>query len=144
MIAVVVLLIIDLIILLLTKEDIRVTEVKRRYKLLREHLKSRDDNDEDFKKIHDEISIIAYHKMTNSIGYNLNKGVEIGLCIDGTVNEIFHVLLHELAHCMVVEYSHSSHFWNKFEKLRDVAVSLGIYTIISDMTPFCGKHVMDK
>jgi hypothetical protein len=144
MIAVVVLLIINVILLLLTIEDTRLTEVKNRYRILREHLKSHEQDDEDFKNVIKEIPIVAYRKMTSSIGYNLNKGTEIGLCIDGSVNEIFHVLLHELAHSMVDEYSHSSHFWQKFEKLRNVAVSIDIYTIISEQTPFCGKHVMDK
>jgi hypothetical protein len=142
MIAVFVLLIINMIIFLYTKEDTRLVEVKRRYKVLREHLIAT--GNENFKMLHEEIPIAAHVRMSNAVGYNLNKGVEIGLCIDGSVNDIFHVLLHELAHCTVDEYSHSKDFWGQFEKLRDEAVSIGIYEIIRDRVPFCGKHIMDK
>ena len=142
MIAWVVLLLVNLFILFNTKEDERLKEVKARYKKLREHLKSKDT--EEFRMLHDEIPIVAHYGMSKAIGYNANKGAEIGLCIDGTANDIFHVLLHELAHCTVEEYSHSKHFWHKFDMLKSEAISLGIYENISTRTPFCGKHIMDK
>ena len=140
MIAWVVLLIVNLLIFFNTKEDDRLKEVKARYKKLREHLKSINK----FPMLHDEIPITAHYGMEKAIGYNANKGSEIGLCIDGSVNDIFHVLLHELAHCTVEEYSHSKHFWHNFDELKGVAISLGIYENISTRTPFCGKHIMDK
>lgn len=142
MIAVFVLLIINMIIFLYTKQDTRLVEVKKRYKLLREHLIAT--GNEKFKMLHKEIIISAHLKMNDSVGYNVDKGVEIAICIDGSVNDILHVLLHELAHCTVDEYSHSKDFWGNLEKLRDVAVSIGIYEIIKDRVPFCGKHIMDK
>lgn len=142
MIAVVVLLIINVIIFLYTREDDRLIEVKEKYRVLREHLIAT--GNEDFKMLHKEIPITWHRGMSGAVGYNANKGAEIGLCVDGTTNEIFHVLLHELAHCTVDEYSHSKHFWGQFEKLRNVAVSIGVYEVISERTPFCGKHIMDK
>ena len=70
--------------------------------------------------------------------------MKIGLCIDGEINEIFHVLLHELTHSTVEEYSHSPEFWKNYKELREIAISLGIYKEIPDKTEFCGKHVQDK
>ena len=140
MIAWVVLLIVNLLIFFNTKEDDRLKEVKARYKKLREHLKSINK----FPMLHDEIPITAHYGMEKAIGYNANKGAEIGLCIDGSVNDIFHVLLHELAHCTVEEYSHSKHFWHNFDVLKGEAIAMGIYENISTRTPFCGKHIMDK
>lgn len=142
MIAWIVLLLVNLVILFNTREDERLKEVKARYKKLREHLKSSDI--EAFRMLHEEIPIVAHRGMSNAVGYNVNKGTEIGLCIDGTVNDIFHVLLHELAHCTVDEYSHSKHFWGKFDTLKKEAISIGIYENINTRTPFCGKHIMDK
>ena len=136
----VVLLIVNLIIFFNTKEDDRLKEVKARYKKLRDHLRSNGK----FPQVHDEIPIVAHYGMEKAIGYNANKGTEIGLCIDGTVNDILHVLLHELAHCTVDEYSHSKHFWGNFDELKGEAIALGIYENISTRTPFCGKHIMDK
>ena len=142
MIAWVVLVLVNLLILFNTKEDERLKEVKARYKKFREHLKAK--NMEEFRMLHKEIPIVAHYGMARAVGYNVNKGAEIGLCIDGTVNDIFHVLLHELAHCTVDEYSHSKLFWNKFDTLKTEAISIGIYENITTKTAFCGKHIMDK
>lgn len=140
MIAWIVLVIVNILIFFNTNEDKRLTEVKMRYKKLRDHLKSKGI----FPMIHKEIPITAHYDLSKAIGYNADKGAEIGLCIDGTVNDIFHVLLHELAHCTVEEYSHSNHFWDNFDKIKGEAVSIGIYENITTRTPFCGKQIMDK
>ena len=142
MILLIVLLIVNVIIFINTKEDTRFLEVKEKYRVLREHLIAT--GNEDFKMLHREIPIVAYTRITYAVGYNSGKGDEIGLCIDGNVNDIFHVLLHELAHCTVDEYSHSNHFWMQFEKLRGEAMTLGIYNHISTKTPFCGQYIVDK
>jgi predicted metal-dependent hydrolase len=107
------------------QEPERLSEVREKYRTLREHLKQT--NNEEFKMLCKEIPITAHRRMNGSIGYNVSKGSDIGLCIDGEPNEIFHVLIHELAHCTVDEYSHSKEFWKKFDELRTICVSLGIY-----------------
>lgn len=142
MILLIVLLIINVMILVNTREDTRLREVKHKYTLLREHLIASENKD--FTMLYKEIPIVAHTRITYAVGYNSGKGDEIGLCIDGTVNQIFHVLLHELAHCTVDEYSHSNHFWMQFEKLRGEAMTLGIYQHIPTKTPFCGQYVVDK
>lgn len=142
MIALIVLVIINIIIFLYTTEDTRLIEVKKKYGILREYLIASENKD--FKMLYKEIPIVAHTRISYAVGYNSGKGDEIGLCIDGNVNEIFHVLLHELAHCTVDEYSHSNHFWEQFEKLRGEAMTLGIYTHIPTKTPFCGQYVVDK
>ena len=118
-------------------------EVKERYHTLREHLKKTDEPK--FRVLHDEIPIVAYKgSLMRGVGYNTNKGQEIGLCIDGEVNHVFHVLLHELAHCTVDEYSHSDNFWDNYEELRNEAITIGVYGNIGTLTPFCGKQIVDK
>ena len=87
--------------------------------------------------------ITGFYDRGSDIGYNTNKGYEIGLCVDGTPNEMFHVLLHELAHTTVKEYDHSEVFWNNFAELRDIATSIGIYETIPKQTKFCGKYIRD-
>jgi len=138
-----VLLIINTIIFLYTIEDTRLRGVKNRYRKLREHLIAT--GNEEFKMLQDEIPIVAHSNGNmRGVGYNTNKGAEIGICIDGNENEIFHVLLHELAHCTVDEYSHSKNFWGKYDKLRNEAISIGIYESIPEKKSFCGKYIMDK
>jgi|TARA_B100000902_G_scaffold288404_1_gene274596 hypothetical protein len=142
MIAALLLLIINILIFINTKEPEELTEVREKYRILREHI--RETNNEKFAVLRNEIPITAHIRLRGAIGYNSNKGNEIGLCIDGDSNEIFHVLLHELAHSTVDEYSHSKEFWSNFKELRGICVKLGIYQEIPKRTEFCGKHVQDK
>jgi hypothetical protein len=142
MILTLLLLIINSIIFINVKEPSNLTEVREKYRTLRDHL--RETNNEEFKILCKEIPITAHRRLNGSIGYNVSKGSDIGICIDGEPNEIFHVLIHELAHCTVDEYSHSKEFWNNFDKLRTICVSLGIYQEIPQRREFCGKHIQDK
>ena len=88
-------------------------------------------------------SIITGTTGKGDLGSNVNKGYEISICLDNDVNSMFHVLLHELAHCTVTEYDHSDKFWNNFEKLKQHAVQTGAYTLIPEGTEFCGKKIKD-
>ena len=145
MILALLLLIINVYIIINTKEPNKITEIKKRYRILREHLKKENkENIEKFQVITRELPISYFRQLDGNIGYNTDKGNEIGLCIDGEINEIFHVLLHELAHSTVKEYSHSPEFWKNYKELREIAISIGIYKEIPDKTEFCGKHVQDK
>lgn len=143
MIAVIVLLLINLAIFYNFKEDPVLIEVREKYRTLREHLKT--NSDDKYKRLHKEIPIVAYRgSFLSGVGYNSNKGDEIGICIDGTSNHVFHVLLHELAHCTVSEYSHSKDYWDNYTELKNEAIRIGIYENIDQSTPFCGKKIVDK
>lgn len=137
------LIIINIVLWYTNRKEPVLEEVKERYHTLREHLKNADEPK--FRMLHDEIPIVAYKgSLMRGVGYNTNKGQEIGLCIDGKVNHVFHVLLHELAHCTVNEYSHSDDFWDNYEELRNEAIRIGVYDNIGTLTPFCGKQIVDK
>lgn len=142
MILLVILLIINFIILYKTNEPRELIEVKEKYRILREHIHETDNPK--FKVLTRVVPITGMKKMRDSVGSNTNKGDEIIICLDGKVNEIFHVLIHELAHSTVKEYSHSDEFWNNYIELRNLAIELGIYEKIPEKTKFCGQHVQDK
>jgi hypothetical protein len=142
MIPFIVLIVINLIILLTIREPENFTEVKRRYRVLREHLKKT--NNEKFSMLVDPIPLTALKMMYGTVGYNVNKGADITICIDGDVNEIMHVLIHELAHSTVPEWTHSENFWNNFMELRGICESIGIYNRLPDKTKFCGQYIQDK
>lgn len=125
-----------------TREPVDFTDVKERYEILRKHLQETDN--QKFHILKRCIPITGIKKMHGTVGYNLNKGSEITVCLDGSPNEIFHVLIHELAHSTVGEYSHSPEFWDNYTELRDICIELGIYEKIPERTPFCGEHVQDK
>jgi len=142
MIVFVVLILINLWILSQTREPQELVQVKEKYRILREHL--HETNNEKFHMITRCVPITGINGMKGTVGYNTNKGQEIALCLDGSVNDIFHVLIHELAHSSVKEYSHSENYWNNYVELRDICVKLGIYEKIPERKPFCGQHIQDK
>ena len=142
MIALILLLFINLVILYKTREPQELLEVKEKYRIIREHI--RDTGNEKYKMLVHPTPITGMKRMKDSVGSNTNKGSEIVVCLDGKTNEIFHVLIHELAHSTVDEYSHSQQFWNNYIELRDMCVHLGIYQQIPQKTEFCGQHIQDK
>ena len=142
MIAFIILLVVNIWILRQTREPEKLIEVKEKYRILREHLK--ETNNEKFHMLTECIPITGIMRMNGAVGYNTNKGGEIAICLDGETNEIFHVLIHELAHCTVEEYDHSEKFWKNFLELRDICIELDIYEKIPNKTEFCGEHVQDK
>jgi len=142
MIVFIVLFLVNLFILMNTREPMVFIDVKERYKTLREHLK--DTGNQKFHMLVNHIPITGFMNMKGTVGYNTNKGQEIALCLNGDVNSIFHVLIHELAHCTVKEYSHSDEYWNNYIELRDICTNLDIYEKIPTQTEFCGQHIQDK
>ena len=142
MIPFLVLIVINLIILFMIREPENFAEVKKRYKILREHIEKT--NNEKFRVLIHPIPLTALRNMSGTVGYNVNKGADITICIDGEVNEIMHVLIHELAHSTVPEWTHSDNFWNNFMELRGICESIGIYTRLPDNTKFCGQYIQDK
>jgi predicted metal-dependent hydrolase len=124
------------------KRPEKLNEVNEKYKTLREHL--RETKNEKFHTLTQHTPITGKLWMKGSVGTNLNKGGEIVLCLDGKPNEIFHVLIHELAHCTLKEYSHSPEFWKNYEELRDICIDIGIYERVTEKTEFCGQHIQDK
>ena len=142
MIALVLLIVINLLILKMTQEPQVLVEVKQRYKKLRDHLN--ETKNEKYAMLKTPVPLTGMRRMKESVGYNTNKGGEIVVCLDGNANDVFHVLIHELAHCTVKEYSHSDKFWKNYIELRDMCVEIGIYEQIPDRKEFCGQHIQDK
>jgi len=122
-------------------EDPLLTEIKRRYNIL---LNS--DLPPECKVLSKNKAIITSKTRSESdqnIAFNVNKGYEIHICLDGRkINGAMYVFLHELAHITVEEYDHSEAFWSHFKILRLHAASLGIYTPEND-TEYCGQTIHD-
>lgn len=129
--------------ILTTREPENFTKVKQNYATLREYIRT-NKVPEKFKVLQNQVILIGYLKKKHELGYNTNKGYEIGLCLDGTPNQIFHVLLHELAHSTVSEYEHSTQFWQNFKELRELATQIGIYEPVNSSEKFCGKYISDS
>ena len=135
------LLLVDVYLIWNVREPKNLTEVKRRYKILRDYIKNDPSVPEKFYVL--KTPILLSGKDAGELGYNSNKGYEIGLCLNGSPNDIFHVLLHELSHSTVEEYSHSEQFWKNFSELRSICTNLGIYERIPERKAFCGQFIQD-
>lgn len=121
------------------REPDNLIEVRRRYAILRKSI----DEKGRFSRLRQPIIITGFEKRFGQIGYNVNKGYEIGLCVDGEPNDIFHVLIHELAHSTVPEFEHSKKFWEHVEELKTHCVNLGIYKEVPSEKKFCGQIIKD-
>ena len=87
--------------------------------------------------------LTGFYNKNKELGYNINKGEEIGICMGGSTNQMMHVLIHELAHSTVAEYDHSPRFWKNYSKLKQYCIDLGVYQEIPESTKFCGKYIRD-
>lgn len=134
------LILLNVVLLWATQEPPNLVEVKRRYQILVDHIRE-SEVPEKFKVLENQVVITG--RRGGDLGYNVNKGFEIGICLDGTPNDMFHVLLHELAHSTVEEYTHSEQFWKNFGELKDMSVKLGIYERINQRKKFCGEYIQD-
>lgn len=116
------------------------SQVREKYTTLREELV----RTKQFPEIHKPVIITGrYTKgIEGDVGYNVNKGFEIFLCLSGSVNSVMHVLLHELCHMTVSEYDHSSKFWKNLEQLKRIASSSGVYEPVRS-EKFCGGVISD-
>jgi predicted metal-dependent hydrolase len=132
----VVLLVVSMVCIYTTKEPSNFTQLKQKY------LKFIQTVPHEFRVLKKR-SLITGTSRKGDLGSNVNKGYEISICLDNDVNSMFHVLLHELAHCTVNEYDHSDKFWANFEKLKQHAVQTGAYALIPEGTEFCGKKIKD-
>lgn len=126
-----------------TREPLVFTQTKDVYADFINHIATHPVPDK-FKVLLKPVLLVGYLKKKKELGYNTNKGYEICLCLDGTVNQIFHVLLHELTHSTVKEYSHNEDFWQNFKELRELATGWGLYQPIVESQPFCGKSIKDS
>ena len=124
------------------KEPERFTQVKEMYTMFIQYMKNHN-TDPRFDVLKTRCVLVGFDKKNGELGYNTNKGYEIGLCLDGTPNQIFHVLLHELAHCTIPEYDHSEQFWQNFRDLKQICNEIGLYKLIPHRVSFCGQEIQD-
>ena len=131
------------------RQDPLFREIRRRYDILLEHLQTTENVDPRFARLRRRCILTGIHgsRMNRgTIGYNVNKGYEIYICLDkgiDSVNSTMNVLIHELAHVTVDEYDHSPEFWRSFKDLKDLCKMLEIYTPIEGSLEYCGIMIKD-
>jgi hypothetical protein len=127
----------------LAKDPKSLVTLRERYANLREEFSKLPEGHK-YRKLENPILLVGYHGMQGGLlGFNTNKGSEIGLCVDGCPNELMHVLLHELAHATVKEYDHSPAFWKNLDELKTFAETKKLYKTIDDPKGFCGSRIHD-
>jgi hypothetical protein len=136
-----------LIFLIATVDEPRLLkDIKWRYSVLQKHLKDTPNIDPRFEVLRRHQPIITGISSTRmnkgTIGYNVNKGYEIYICLDGeNIEPAMHVLIHELAHMTVPEYDHSEAYWKNFQDLRQLCITLGILSPSKDPQRYCGGEI---
>jgi hypothetical protein len=90
----------------------------------------------------------GWNKSKGAIGFNVNKGYEIYICLDmdpsmdpeTRINTAMHVLIHELCHTSVTEYDHSTNFWKNFKDFKQYCAEHDLYTP-GNVGPYCGEDI---
>ena len=129
-------------------------EIRTRYDILLETVRNDPDLDPRWEPVKNRVVLTGmcdWDKKKGAIAYNVNKGYEIYMCLDGAdgpldetrVNTAMHVLIHELSHSTVREYEHSDSFWKNFRDLRAYCESKGLYSS-QDLGPFCGEAIKPR
>jgi hypothetical protein len=123
----------------MTKDPPLLTEIKTRYKKIRESLPA----EERWSLICKKHAIITGTGPTSgTVGQNVNKGYEIYICLDGEdIESAMYVFLHELAHLSVKEYDHTQKFWDNFRDLRVICKQIGVYNPSKQTTQYCGEKI---
>jgi hypothetical protein len=123
----------------MTKDPPLLTEIKKRYKKIRESLPA----EKRWSLICKKHSIITGTGPTyGTAGQNVNKGYEIYICLDGEdIESAMYVFLHELAHLSVDEYDHTQRFWDNFRDLRVICKQIGVYNPSIQTTQYCGEKI---
>ena len=95
--------------------------------------------------------VLVTNPSIQGFGYNINKGEEIGLCMlnyktgmPNKIDDIFYILLHELAHIMTVTYTHNEEFYASFNLLCDIATTNNIFTLKdykNNPSEFCNGYI---
>jgi hypothetical protein len=67
--------------------------------------------------------------LSQTFAFNVNKGERISICLtrENTINDLFFVVMHEVAHSMTSEYAHNEHFWTNFKRLIEISMDIGLY-----------------
>lgn len=127
-------------------------EVRKRYERIVQTVREDPDLDPRWGPVKKPVILTGmcnWDKSKGAIAYNVNKGYEIYLCLDGDaadetrVNTMVHVLIHELCHSTVREYEHSDSFWKNFKDFRKYCADRGLYTP-GDVGPFCGENIRSR
>ena len=129
------------------KENSMMIELRRRYNILVDHLRATENIDPRFTRLRKRCLLTGIHSSRmnrGTIGYNVNKGYEIYICLDkDNIDAAMNVLIHELAHITVDEYDHSPEFWKSFKDLKELCKVLGIYTPLQGTPEYCGITIKD-
>jgi len=126
-----------------TKEPANFVELRKRYQILMDYINNNPNVDPKFKPVGQPIQLTAWRNLS-MLGYNVNKGAEIGICTDGSANDMMHILIHELAHSTLDKYKHNDEFWDNTTELTKLCEKIGIYNPIESTKIFCGKPIKDQ
>jgi hypothetical protein len=138
-------------ILALNDQPPLLVQLKQRYERLLWILHTDPNLDPRWEPIKNRVILTAmngWNKSKGAIGFNVNKGYEIYICMDmdpsidpeTRVNTAMHVLIHELCHSSVSEYEHSSNFWKNFKDFKQYCSEHGLYTM-GAVGPYCGEDI---
>ena len=129
----------------------KINEIQVKIKKLVKYMKKLYPNHKEIHKLSNNIIIKEIpNKYKNKVGYTLNK-TKIYICLTdekGDIykndNELYYIMLHELAHLITKSYHHTDEYMNNFKLIVRLAIKLHIYKYTNyNNTPkiYCNKLI---
>lgn len=140
----VLLIIVALLIIFCNRQPKSLILLKERYEEILHHVKTDPDLPPQFAPLKKRVLLTGFNRpwWGKELGYNINKGGEIAICLDNDVNSMMYVLIHELAHSTTKEYAHNDEFHENMDILRKFCIKWGLYKPMKD-TEYCGIKIND-
>ena len=123
------------------KKIVKINETCRKFI---DYVKTKGDDSELARIFTVPFKIESINRWYDVVGVTLDGGKEVAVCTEGEMNDIMHVVIHELAHIARNDIEHDDAYWNVQSKLNKHAIEGGFYTSVGKSKKFCGKTIGDS
>ena len=121
----------------------KIVKINETCKSFIEYVRSKGDDKELSRIFTVPFKIESLNRRYDVVGVTLDGGKEVAVCTEGEMNDIIHVVIHELAHVARNDIEHDDAYWAVQSKLNKYAIEGGFYTSVGKSRKFCGKVIGD-
>ena len=118
--------------------------VNEKCNALVDYIKSKGDDPDLRRALDTPFKIESINKWYDFVGVTLDGGKEVAVCTEGEINDIMHIVIHEMAHVARNDVEHDDAFWKTQAKIKKYAIEGQFYRPIVGTKKLCGKPISDN
>ena len=138
------LIVIALLLSIKTSRSKKLVAINKKCNEFIQYVKKKDQSKELSRIFETPFKIEAINRWYDFVGVTLDGGKEVAVCTEGELNDMMHVVIHELAHVARNDIEHDDKFWNVQAILEQHAIAGGFYDPIAKTKKFCRKYIGDR